>query len=148
MKMTAEKYCVLPNQKLIRCASLDGHIIIIGHIPRQIPMMFKADALRQNALTETALENWKAGMGRDPEPEPEPEIPAAPVPVPGMSAEDRFKRIKEILLPILVAGDPKNFTQQGIPKVEAISAACGFEITAAERDAAFVELKDSPEIKS
>ena len=146
MRQTEEKYCVLPNQRPIRCATTDGHVIIIGYVPRTIPRMFKAEALAQNALTETALQNWLQGIGREPEPEPEIELPAGPQNIDGLSAEEKFARIKEKLLPILIAGDPQNFTQQGIPKVEALTAACGFEVTGSERDAAFAELKDSPEI--
>ena len=145
-KLTTEKYCILPGQKLIRCASKDGHTIIIGEIPRTIPMWAKSDALRQNALTESALQNWLAGVGRDPEPEPEIELPAAPEQVAGINAGQRFVIIKERLLPILVAGNPKDFTQQGIPQVASLTAACGFDVTAAERDAAFSELKDSEEL--
>jgi len=148
MKLTTEKYCVLPGQRLIRCASTDGHAILIGLIPRQIPMMFKADALRQGALTEAALNNWLAGVGREPEPEPEVALPIGPVQIDGISAEARYSKIKERLMPILVAGDPKDFTQQGIPQVSSITAACGFDVTAAERDAAFAELKDSDELKT
>jgi hypothetical protein len=147
MRQTTEKYCVLPHQNPIRCASTDGHVIVIGHVPRTIPMMFKAEALARNALTETALENWQKGIGREPEPEPEIETPAAPIAIAGMSAEQRFEKIKEALKPILIDGNPANFTQQGIPKVEALTAACGFDVTASERDAAFAELKDLPEIK-
>jgi hypothetical protein len=147
MRPTEEKYCVLPNQQPIRCASTDGHVIIIGYVPRTIPRMFKAEALRQNALTEYALENWMKGIGRDPEPEKEPELPPQSQNVEGLTAEQKYDRIKEKLMPILVAGEPQNFTQQGIPKVEALTAACGFDVTASERDAAFAELKDSPELK-
>ena len=147
MKLTTEKYCVIPGQRLIRCASTDGHVIIIGTEPRQIPMMFKSDALRQGALTEAALTNWLSGVGREPEPEPEPELPAAPEQIAGITAEQRFIIIKERLMPIIVKGDPKDFTQQGIPQVSSLTAACGFEVTAAERDAAYAELKDSEELQ-
>ena len=147
MEMTTEKYCTLPGQQYVRCATLaGGHVCMIGPTPRTIPAMFKAEALAKGAVTEDMLNRIKEGLTTDAIPGIPATLSAAPAPVPGMGADDRFAKIKAALLPILVAGKPEDFTAQGIPQVVAINAACGFDITGAERDAAFAELKASPEL--
>jgi hypothetical protein len=65
-----------------------------------------------------------------------------------MQANQRYNLIKNALLPILVAGKVEDFTTQGIPQIAALTAACGFNVTGAERDAAFSELKDHPLLAS
>ena len=142
-KMSDDKFCVLSGQKYIRMSSVNGgHTVVIGYIPQHIPQVFVAEALGKNAITETQMRRIKESVGVDDA--PVPQIPASVTPVAGMQSNQRYNLIKEALLPILVAGKVEDFTTQGIPKVEPLSAACGFDVTGAERDAAFSELKNHP----
>jgi hypothetical protein len=157
--MSKDKFCVLPGQPWIRCATTEGgHTVVIapagfknakGEVisPREIPQIFVNEALGKGAITETMLSRIQAGIGDDDTPK-KPVLSLVPTSTPDMSAEERFGKIKQALLPILIAGKPEDFTQQGMPQVAAISASAGFDVTGAERDAAFSELKDSPEIQA
>ncbi len=146
-KLTSEKYCVLPGQFFIRCSTTEGgHTVVITNKPAQIPVIFKQTALGKGAITETMLERIKASASVDTDVPVAETLSTIPNSTPGMNAGVRFTKIKQALLPMLKAGDPKDFTAQGIPQVASLSAACGFDVTGAERDAAFSELKDSPEL--
>lgn len=140
-----QEFCVLPGQRMIRCSTtLGGLTCLIGTTPRHIPEIFVKDALSKGAVTKEQLERIKAGADNDDDPYDagsDITIDTTPHAVPGMSTNDRFDNIVKALKSIIDAGKVEDFTQQGIPKVDALSAACGFEITSSERDAALAELR-------
>ncbi len=151
-RLSEDKFCVLPGSRYIRISSTNGgHTVVIGYKPIRIPQCFVAEALGKNAITETQLNTITERLSQAPDPaleqqrQAQEELSKQQVnQIDNMPSEQRYALIKQALLPILKAGKVEDFTQQGIPKVESISASCGFDVTGAERDAAFNELKDSP----
>jgi hypothetical protein len=147
-QMSEDKFCVLPGQRYIRISSTNGgHTVVIGNKPISIPQAFVAEALGKNAITETQLQRIQ--QSADPDDSmaqlKQQQLEQTKVnPVPGVDSGQRYEQIKNALLPILVAGKVEDFTTQGIPQVAALTAACGFDVTGAERDAAFSELKNHP----
>jgi hypothetical protein len=152
-KMTTQKFCVLPGQLRIKLTTtLGGHTVLIDETPRHIPAIFQQQALGKGALTDVMVENLKRNLGVDEEPKL-PEVPnTTPSSTPGMDVEIRFDKIKTALLPIVIAGRPEDFTTQGVPQVgsvvsgKGLSGACGFDVTASERDAAYDIVKDHPDV--
>ena len=53
---------------------------------------------------------------------------------------DRIEEIANAIQTLLDEGDEKNFTSMGDPKVKPIEKVLGYDITAAERDAAWTAL--------
>jgi len=168
-RMSKDKFCVLPGQPYIRCSTTNGgHTLVIGPagmtrinekgetvvlFPRQIPEIFVQEALGKGAVTENMLETLRSGVAQ-PATLPEPNPSFVPTSTPGMAADVRYDLIKRAMTAIVIAGKVEDFTQQGIPIVgstvdgKGVSGACGFDITAAERDAIFSEVKELPEVKA
>jgi hypothetical protein len=139
MKQSDVKFCTLPGSPIVRCSSTNGQVCLIGTKPRHIPAIFVQEALGKGAITEAQLERVRVGATSD-----EDLAPFVAVVVnstPGMADGERFARIVQAMNVIIDAGEVADFTQQGIVRVEAVSAATGFEVTAAERDTAFAEIK-------
>ena len=150
--MSKQKYCVLPDQRLIKLSTtLGGHTILITEKPEYIPAVFEQDALGKGAVTEMMLNRIKESLGDDESPDT-PTPTTLPSSTPGMETSVRFEKIKAALLPILLAGKPEDFTTQGIPQVgsaasgKGLGGACGFDVTASERDAAYEIVKDHPDV--
>lgn len=68
--MSATKFCVVPGREPVRLASLDGHVIVIGETPREIPEQFELEAKAAGCLTESELNSIKSAVLPEPTPEP------------------------------------------------------------------------------
>jgi hypothetical protein len=165
-KMSKDKFCTLPGQPYIRCTTVHGgHTVVIGPagmknkkgellFPREIPQLFVKEALGKGAITEAQLQRIQAGVYDDDTPAPAILPESRPDSTPEMLPEQRYGLIKRAMLNIILAGKPEDFTQQGIPIVgnsrdgKGLSGVCGFDVSASERDAAFTEVKDSPELQA
>jgi hypothetical protein len=125
-----EKYCVLPGQEPVQLITTEGgHACIIGETPREIPEMFEAEAVRKGCFTETMVKALQERLknGSSPEGSGAPEFDA-----------ERAAQIKSAAIEIINAGNPADLSS-GKPKVAALAALVGFEVSAAERDAALAE---------
>jgi hypothetical protein len=150
------KYCVLPGQEPVRLASLSGHVILIGENPRDIPEEFLGDARAAGCLSEEELEGLKlrllggtkvppASIADPPQTSPtnlEKDEDSFPSPPGSLESDsDRAEKIKAAVIELINAGNPNDFTGNGVPKVEALKEKLGFEVSAPERDSAYAAAK-------
>lgn len=138
----AQKYCVLPGQEPVRIAKKDGRVIIIGKDLREIPEDLVKDALGKGAISEDSLNDLKQRLAGDAGTvKTETGLPVTDVQgITGQTDEQgdgRVDAINAAVAQIVNEGDPVNFTAGNKPKVDAIQAITGFEVTSQERDAAF-----------
>lgn len=154
------KFCVIPGQSPVRLDSTDGHIIIIGETPREIPEQFVSRAKAAGCLTEGELADLAQRLAGGPAvtatpvstqsppsssstidesdwPDPPPASPT----VEATSDGERAEKIKAAVIEILNSGNTSELTDSGAPRVEALQDKLGFNVTASERDAAFEAAK-------
>lgn len=103
----------------VHLALLSGHTAVVGTELTELPKMFHREAIAKGCLPE--------GVELDPA-----ESTAG--------AFDRKKVIRESIEAMLDGTDPEDFTNDGKPKVDRVSAKVGFRVSREEADAVFEEI--------
>ena len=129
----AKKFCILPGQTTIRIAKTDGRVVLIGEEPRSIPEDLEKDALGLGAYTESQVADIKERLLSDSQARDEAENRQDEL------KDKRAEEIRQAIVLLVNEGDPEKFTGKK-PKVGAIEALTGFDVTADERDAIFDEI--------
>lgn len=107
------------NGETVRITLKSGHVAIIRHDEwRELPDIFHAEAYAKGCLSEnmasefSSLEKASDGV-------------------------DRQQLIREAVQAMLDDGNTDLFTEAGVPRTNKLSELLGFDVTAAERTAAF-----------
>ena len=161
MSQTEDKYCVLPGQTPVRLASLSSQIVIVGEVPRTIPLEFEQEARGKGCFTEAQVEGLvkrlapaapatEPEIGAEPGAEQNPDIASA-TDLSALAAADkmveddatakRLVKINQAVIEIMNLGDTKLFDKKGKPELMAVAERLGFEVTAKELDAAVAAAK-------
>lgn len=103
----------------VHLALLSGHTAVVGTEPTELPKMFHREAIARGCLPEgVTLEPKESTDGNF----------------------DRKKVIRDAIEAMLDGTDPEDFTGDGKPKVDRVSAKAGFRVSREEADAVFEEI--------
>lgn len=105
---------------------------------KYVPALLKFPSIWKDVTKQDALAVTDAGLG----PNKTQEVP------PEASSQTEFSHDKRIAIKQAIAlldvRNPSHFTKSGAPSVEAIERLLGYDISSAERDAAWCEIEEVP----
>jgi hypothetical protein len=107
-----------------------GHTAVIGKDWRPLPDHMHREAYANGCISDNMLQGMagpKEPPGKDGDKANDPE---------------RAAKILAAIKVMIDANKPEKFTTTGLPRADALSEAVGFEVTSAERDAAWTAAKE------
>ena len=125
-----------PGDEPLHIALTSGHTLVIPPEGVEVPNIFKREAISRGAEP-------MAPDASDAADEPSAPVPAVDksAEVAQAAAEKRKEMIKEALRNMLNGANEEDFTAQGAPNLKRLQAAAGFQVSRAEADAAWEEVK-------